>query len=152
MDFLHGIEWIMIHGHLNYFQNSPLGGRPNTRLRDHSIMNAHNHWFILLYHVREPAWIKIHWNSILLRAYSHTTSHYTWGSVTIVHDFGGVLGRPLNTFFWARNFMVTALSLVCAVTFNDFLALEWKYLMFSNSLQSLRMWLLPFQLKDFFFL
>ena len=29
-------------------------------------------------------------------------SHYTWGSVTTLqHDFGGVLGRPLDTFFWA---------------------------------------------------
>ena len=29
------------------------------------------------------------------------TSHYTWGSTTTLHDFGGVLGRPLDTFFWA---------------------------------------------------
>ena len=27
-------------------------------------------------------WIKIDWNSIWLRAQSHITSHYTWGSVT----------------------------------------------------------------------
>ena len=27
------------------------------------------------------------------------TSHYTRGSVTIPHDFGGVMGRPLDTFF-----------------------------------------------------
>ena len=32
------------------------------------------------------------------------TSHYTWGSVTTLHDVGGVLGRPLD------NFMVTALG------------------------------------------
>ena len=51
--------------------------------------------------IREPKWIKIHWNSIWLRAWSHTTSYYTWGSVTTPHDFGGVLGRPLDTFFWA---------------------------------------------------
>ena len=49
----------------------------------------------------DPAWIKIHWNSIWLRAQSHMTSHYTWGSVTTLHDFGGDLRRPLNTFFWA---------------------------------------------------
>ena len=24
--FLHGIQWIMFHGHLNYSQKSPLGG------------------------------------------------------------------------------------------------------------------------------
>ena len=38
------------------------------------------------------------------------TSHYTRGSVTTLHDVGGVLGRPWDTFFWALtiNFMVTA--------------------------------------------
>ena len=29
------------------------------------------------------------------------TSHCTWGSVTTLHDIGGALGRPLDTFFWA---------------------------------------------------
>ena len=29
------------------------------------------------------------------------TSHYTGRSVTTLHDFGGVLGQPLDTFFWA---------------------------------------------------
>ena len=39
------------------------------------------------------------------------TSHYTWGSVTILHEFGGVLGRPLDTFLLgSHNFMVTALG------------------------------------------
>ena len=28
--FLHGIERIMFHGHLDYFQKPPLGDRPNT--------------------------------------------------------------------------------------------------------------------------
>ena len=49
----------------------------------------------------DSAWIKIHWNNIWLRAPSHMSSHYTWGFVTTLHDFGGVLGRPLDTFFWA---------------------------------------------------
>ena len=49
-----------------------------------------------------PAWIEIHWNNIWLRAQSHmTTSHYTWESVTTLHDFKGVLGQPLEIFFWA---------------------------------------------------
>ena len=99
--FLHGIEWIMFHGHLDYFQKPPLGGRPNTKPGDHGTPNAHNRWFILFYHVWGPAWIEIHWNSIWLRARSHMTSHYTWGSMTTLHDFGGVLGRPLDAFFWA---------------------------------------------------
>ena len=29
------------------------------------------------------------------------TSLYTRGPVTTLHDFGGVLGRPLHTLFWA---------------------------------------------------
>jgi hypothetical protein len=40
-------------------------------------------------------------NSIWLRPQSHMTSHHTWGSVATLHDFGGVLGRPLDTLFWA---------------------------------------------------
>ena len=66
-----------------------------------ALQNAHNRWFILFYHVWGPTCIKIHWNSIWLRACSHMTPHYTWVSMTAFHDFGGVLGWPLNTFFWA---------------------------------------------------
>ena len=32
--FLHGIEWIVFHGHSHYFQKPSLGGRPNTKLGD----------------------------------------------------------------------------------------------------------------------
>ena len=68
---------------------------------DHGTPNTRDRWFILFNHVRGPAWIDIHWNSIWLRARSHVTSHYTWGFVTTLHDFGGVLGWPSDTFFWA---------------------------------------------------
>ena len=81
--FLRGIEWIMFHGHLDCFQKLFLGGRLNTKLGDRGILNAHNRWCILFYDVWGPAWIDIHWNSIWLRAWSHLTSHYTWGSVTM---------------------------------------------------------------------
>ena len=84
-----------------YFQKPPLGDRPNTKLGDHGILNVHNRWFLLFYNVWAYAWIKIHWNIIWLRVWSHVTSHYTWGYVTTLHDFGGVLGWPLDTFFWA---------------------------------------------------
>jgi hypothetical protein len=40
--FLHGIKWIMFHGHLDCFQKPPLGGRLNTKLGDHGILNARN--------------------------------------------------------------------------------------------------------------
>ena len=101
----------MYHSHLDYFQKPSLGGRPNTKWRDHDTPNAHNRWFILVYHVWGPKWIEIHWNSIWLRARSHMTSHYTWGSVTTLRAIGGVLGRPLDTVFSLgfHNFTVMAL-------------------------------------------
>jgi hypothetical protein len=95
---------------LDYFQKSLLGGRPNTKPRDHGTSNAHNHWFILFHHAWGPKWIESHWNSIWLMVRSHMTSHYTWGSVTTVHDFGGVLGWPLDFLLGSHNFMVTALG------------------------------------------
>ena len=41
----------VFHGHLDYFQEPPLGGRPNTKPGDHGTLNAHNRWFILFFHV-----------------------------------------------------------------------------------------------------
>ena len=66
----------------------------------------------LFYLVWGPARIEVPWNSIWLRTRSHMTSHYTWGSTPTLHDFGGVLGWPLDTHFLlgSHNFMVTALS------------------------------------------
>jgi len=114
--FLHGIKWIMFHGHLDYFSKSPLGDMPNTKQGDHGTPNAHNRWFTLCYHVWGPTWIEIHWNSIWLRARSHMASHYDWESVTTLHDFGGVPGRPLDTFFWALTISwARLLALVCEV-------------------------------------
>ena len=54
-------------------------------------------YIILYYHII----MLIHWNNICLRARSYTTSHYTWGSVTTLHDFKDVVGQPLDTFFGA---------------------------------------------------
>ena len=109
--FLRGIEWIMFHGHLDYFQKRPLGSRPNTKLGDHGTPNAHNRWFILFYHVWGPTWIEIHWNSIWLRARSHMASHYTWGSVTTLHDIGGVFETAFGHFLLgSHNLVVTTLG------------------------------------------
>ena len=102
--FLHGIERIMFHGHMDYCQKPPLGGRPNTKPHDHGTLNSYNRRFILLYHVWRPTKIKIHWNSIWLRVRAHMASHYTWASITTLHEFGGVLGRPLDTFFGLSQF------------------------------------------------
>ena len=61
-----------------FSKKPPLGGRANTKSGDHDTPNTHSYWFVLVYHVWGPAWIKIHWNNIWLRAQSHMTSHYTW--------------------------------------------------------------------------
>ena len=37
-----GIEWIMFHGHFGLISKLPLGGKPNTKPRDHGTLNAHN--------------------------------------------------------------------------------------------------------------
>ena len=100
----------MFHGHLDCFQIPPLGGRPNTKPVDHDTPNIHNRSFILFYHVWEPAWIKIHWNSIWLRARSHTTSHNTWGPVTTLHDFGVCCDDLWTLFFWALTISWSWLS------------------------------------------
>jgi hypothetical protein len=40
--FLHDIKWNMFQGSLDYFQKPPLGGKPNTKPRDHGTPNDHN--------------------------------------------------------------------------------------------------------------
>ena len=60
MDSYTGIEWIMFHGHLDYFPKPPLEGRPNTKLGDHGTLKSHNCWFTIFYHVWGPAWIANH--------------------------------------------------------------------------------------------
>ena len=80
--------------------------------QNHDTMTLWNLTIVKLSHFimcEDPTWIKTHWNSVWLRDRSHVTSHYTWGFVTTLHDFGGVLGQPLDTFFWAL--MVMALGL-----------------------------------------
>ena len=93
----------MFHGHLDYLQKPPLEGRPKTKPGDHGTVNAHNRWFILFHHVWVPAWTKIHWNNIWLRVRSHMASHYTWGSVTTLHDFEDVSGRPFGHFLLSSH-------------------------------------------------
>jgi hypothetical protein len=109
------IEWIMFHGHLDYFQKPSLGGRCNTNMDEHGTPNAHTHCFILFHHVWGPTWIEIHWEFIRLRAQPHMVSHYTWGCVTILHDFGGVLERPLDTFTGLSQFHGHSSWLMCEV-------------------------------------
>jgi hypothetical protein len=114
----------MFHGHLDYFQEPPLGGRLNTKPGDHGTPNTHNHFFILFYQVWGPSWIKKFIELAFGWGLGHVlTSHYTWRPVTVIHDFGGVLGRPLDTFFRARAFGLSKFHghgswLVCEVALN----------------------------------
>ena len=105
MDFYMASKWIMFCSHLDYLKKPPLGGRPNTKQRDHGIRNAYNHWFILFYHVWGPAWIDINWNNIWLRPRSHMISHYTWDFVTTLHDSRSALRRPWDTFLRALTIL-----------------------------------------------
>ena len=76
-----------------------------------------------------------HWNSIWLRAWSHMRSHYTWRSMTIVHDFGGVLGRSLDPFFSALT-----------ISWSQLLARVWSGptpMVSSTSLYGLTLWIIP---------
>ena len=59
-------------------------------------------WFILIYHVWGPAWTEIHQNSIWWRAPLRIASYYIWGSMTTLHDLGGLLGRLLYHAPWSR--------------------------------------------------
>jgi hypothetical protein len=96
---------------LGLFSKPTSWGRPNTKLGDHGTLKAHNHSFIIFYHAWGPTWIKSHRKSIWLRDWSHMASHYTWGSVTTLHDFGGGLGTAFGHFLLgSHNFMVTALG------------------------------------------
>ena len=96
------ITWIIFKNHL-----LEVG---LTKPRDHGTLKAYNGRFTLSYHTWD-----IHWNLIRLRARSHMTSQYTQGSVTTLHDFGGVFWRPLDTFFGLSQFHGHGSWLVCEV-------------------------------------
>ena len=99
--FLCGIEWVMFCARLDCFQKPPLEvglTRNREAVALQTLTSVDLFYFIMVW---EPTWIEIHWDSIWLRAQSRMASYYTWGSVTTLHDFGGLLGRAWDTFFWA---------------------------------------------------
>ena len=98
------------------FKNHLLEVGLNTKPGDHDTPNTHKCWFILFYHVWGPTWIEIHWKSIWLRAQSHMTSHYTWGLVITLHDFGSVVRWCLDTYFGLSQFPRHGSWLMCEVT------------------------------------
>jgi hypothetical protein len=92
--------------------------RSNTKPGDHIWHSKISQPLIRhMYHMRGP---RVHrdicWDSTWLGAWSHMTSHYsTWGPVTTPHDFGGVLGRHLDTFIRALTFIGHGSWFVCEV-------------------------------------
>jgi hypothetical protein len=109
------------HGHLDYFQKPPLGGRPNTKPRDHGTRNAHNRWFILFLSCLKTAWIEIHWNNIWLRTghiWLHTTLEGMWPHYMILEvswDGLGTLSFGLSQFHGHGSWLVCEVALISVV-------------------------------------
>jgi hypothetical protein len=87
------VIWITFKNHL-----LEVGVTQNWEIM--ALRNLTTNDLLYLIMCEDLAWLEIHQNSVWLRARSHVTSHYIWGSMTTLHGFGGVLGQPLDTFFW----------------------------------------------------
>jgi hypothetical protein len=88
---------------LGLFSKLPLGGRPNKKPGDHIWHSERsNRWFIL-FNIREDPHeytfieITLNWEP------GHIWLHTTLEGLRphCLNNFGGVLGRPLDTIFWA---------------------------------------------------
>ena len=94
----------------DFYQKPPLGGRPYTKPWKAALQmltTVDLPYFIMCEDMHENKFIQ---NNCWSRAWSHTTSQYTW--VTTQNDFGGVLWRPLSHFhLGSHNSMGTALGL-----------------------------------------
>ena len=78
---LHGMQWITIHGLLDFASSPPKIDWSNTKLGDCDILKSPNLWFVMTYCVEGPTWTVWQWNSIQLRAESlslYTTCKGTW--------------------------------------------------------------------------
>jgi hypothetical protein len=103
-EFLHGIKWIVFHGHLDYFQTPPLGGRLNTKTqRPWDCEILHRLIYYGLSCVRT-----LHEQEFIEVALS-------WGPVNTLHEFGSVLGQPLETYFGHSQFHGHGSWLECEV-------------------------------------
>ena len=65
------VTWIII------LKNDLLEDDLTQNQEDHGTLNAHIHWFILIYRVWGPAWIDVHWSSIWWRTRSCIWLHIT---------------------------------------------------------------------------
>ena len=83
----------------------------------------------LLYFIMcDLTWLEIHWNIIWWREWSHMASHYTWGPMTTLHDFGNVSGCHVDISFGLSRFHGHGSWLVCEVA----LRLQWRGVLVKN--------------------
>ena len=97
---------------LGLFSKTTSWGRPNTKPGEHGTPNAHNHWFILSYHVWGPAWtkkfIEIAFDWRHGHIWLHTTLEDPWPRYMILER---CLGTAFGYFLLgSHNFMVAALG------------------------------------------
>ena len=141
--YMHGIQWIKFHGHLDYFQKPPLGGRSNTKSGDHGTPNTHNHWFILLYHVWGHAWINIHWNAFGWgpgHIWLHTTLEGLWPHYIVVEVRWGdlwALSFGLSQFHGHGSWLLLQVALTI-LEHNWILPRIWRNKTDKNSLEEVR--------------
>ena len=96
--------------YVDYFQNPPLGGRPNTKSGDFGTSNAHNRWFLLFYHVWRSTWIEFieitfGWGPSHI--WLHTNLEGTWPHYMILKVCWMAFGHFL---LGSHTFMVMALG------------------------------------------
>jgi len=89
----------MFHAHLDYFQKIPLLEVGSTQNQETMALRTFTTVGLLCFIMSEDLHEITSRNSS--RDRSHTTSNYTRGPVTTLHDFGGTVARPLDIFFWA---------------------------------------------------
>jgi hypothetical protein len=101
------VTWIVFNNHV--FE---VGLKQNRETM--ALWESQCHQFIIfLSCVRTPPLHVMNLYSIWLRASSDLTSHYAWGPVILLHDFGSVLGQPLDTSFGLSQYLVHGSWFVC---------------------------------------
>jgi hypothetical protein len=111
--FLHGIKWIMFHGHLDYLLKTTLlevgltYNRETKALRTLTTIGLL--YFIMCEDLHESKFIDIAFGRGPNHIWLHTTLEIPWRPYMI---WEVCQGRPLDTFFLLdpHNFMVTALD------------------------------------------
>ena len=107
------------HIFINHFlEVGPTQHHKTTTLQTVTTVDLTSFGFLDSTMCEDPAWIETHWNSNRLRARSGHTPHSRLRDHTYM-SLGGVLGWPLDTFFWALNiFHGHGSWLMCEVALN----------------------------------